>query len=1229
MKHISTHSSNHTVQSKSGLSARLLIMVLLILGFLPVVHAWDFNPTEHITGFKVDIISKKVSFSLVVLNDENDNTNDDNLEVAHFNLNGTPYLYFVCKQVNSVAYEQSEYFFSTYNDDEEKWGITMAHGSNLNFSLKKIDKTWWLDVSFDLDQTDYYLPEYVLNTPALRFEDAGDDYFFFNPESPLFIRSVQGWPPISIKTFTATNNNCNSVALNWSVEGLKQDIVYHIVGEVGDPVILENQNTYTWFLENPQPQNYNFLIAAGYGDYLIQATEMTVVGGPPRTGYSNPSNFTATSHTCNRIELNWNNSGVGDAAKKFYISWSDGGNTTVDKDETSMVINSGIENQTYNFRIQTENECGFRTGGITTSSNPVALTAPSYLSVSPQYPNGPVNLSWGSSQGTQSYTIEKSTLDNTVLIENIENTQLNYTDNNTQGCVTYTYRVIAVNNCKPTGMATSSQSARITPNLSSTFNASKRLNTSKGYFNDKVILTWQNDLAQYVDRFKIYRREYPSGSFGVIETLEPTTTWTDFTAEPGVYYEYLIQAESDCETDVILSANNEYARDIGFCVPTGLVSGAVTFEGGTGVNGVQIIAETDDDFDGGGLQFNGSNSQLTIPHDAGLDFSSYFTLTAWVKPTSTSQTTLFSKGNQYKVYHQQNRVSFEAGGQLLHLDFAQKPDSFFSINAIRDADSLYLYILYDELTVFGTSAKLTSSTPANSSDIVFGAPSGAFTGFVDEIRVWNRSFDRRSVINNAIRYMAGNESQLKVYLRLDQHFNNRVFDISRTGSSFHENHGFTSNCSFSDVVPTKRQLAVKGITDSNGNYLITGIPYTVGSVYTFTPVFEVHEFVPNQKQLYVGPGSATHNNVDFVDVAAFRITGNIVYEDTWFPVAGANFYIDGQIVVKADGTPIVSDEFGNYEIYVPIGWHYFEVRKYGHTFADEGRFPETGNFNFQMHMSGVDFVNTTKIKLIGRVTGGSVEADKKIGLGLTHNNIGHSHIRMTTQKGYDLTRTGIDSAWEQVIFRDDEAEVVGETSYQIAPLAPRIIDIYPDTETGEFVAYLLPEKYVISNITAGNYTFPESFQTVLDLSNSYMMHTEVDSVLTDLAYDVNGNEIYYYRIDSTNYQHNHELIYRVAPSISVTNQEGDMAFWEKEIMVEEEVVPVVNSDGSLKTPHPLFVQRKPYHLEINVFERYINADENNAEDWVPVTDGLLEIQNGLAIQKDKFNLESTLKSGIF
>lgn len=45
------------------------------------------------------------------------------------------------------------------------------------------------------------------------------------------------------------------------------------------------------------------------------------------------------------------------------------------------------------------------------------------------------------------------------------------------------------------------------------------------------------------------------------------------------------------------------------------------------------------------------------------------------------------------------------------------------------------------------------------------------------------------------------------------------------------------------------------------------------------------------------------------------------------PVSGATIYIDGQIVIDENNTPVLSDEAGNFEISVPIGNHFIRVEK--------------------------------------------------------------------------------------------------------------------------------------------------------------------------------------------------------------------------------------------------------------------------------------------------------------
>jgi hypothetical protein len=75
-------------------------------------------------------------------------------------------------------------------------------------------------------------------------------------------------------------------------------------------------------------------------------------------------------------------------------------------------------------------------------------------------------------------------------------------------------------------------------------------------------------------------------------------------------------------------------------------------------------------------------------------------------------------------------------------------------------------------------------------------------------------------------------------------------------------------------------------------------------------------------------------------------------------------------------------------------------------------------------------------------------------------------------------------------------------------------------------------------------------------------------------------------------------------------------FWEEKVRAEDGTeVTVVSSDdyGDWLTPVPVFQQRGVYETKIKVFEKYINVDDANKEDDVPVIDGVVRIQNDLAI----------------
>ncbi len=812
---------------------------------------------------------------------------------------------------------------------------------------------------------------------------------------------------------------------------------------------------------------------------------------------------------------------------------------------------------------------------------------------------------------------------------------------------------------------------------------------SKAYFGDYVELRW--DLANYasqVTSFRIYRKEVGSTADSVqIANLAPTErTWQDHYADAGTMYQYTLLAEGIYNLPRRLL---NLIQGVGFRIPYGRVSGRVTYEGGAAVEGVTLIAETQDNFGGSSIYLNSvDSSYLQIPDNPltdNFDFESAMTFQIWFKPdTSKSFGTIFQKGDQYKLTYEEGadstyidsviryvvrynsggtpvtdtlnsyvpggdttllepiniavqkteptgKIKFMVGATTLELSYVRNPQEWVNITAMRSDSALKIYAIYDRLEYQYTSIPFTASTPSNDSIIRIGkSASGEYLhAFVDEIRIWSRTFQNDELLDLTSRFIEGTESGLEAYYRLDEGIGNYFYDFSRAGFTFNENHGLllgkNINWDTSGEVPNKRQLAVRGLTDASGNYIISGIPYaTTGSIYKIVPSFGVHTFNPGDQILFIGPGAAIHNNINFLDIASFALTGQVYYKNTFFPVEGVAFRIDGELALNSNGTLITTNSLGEFLLDVPIGLHTISAEKFGHTILYQGqqRFPtDSTKYNFQgpFKIDSV-FWDFTTVKVIGKVAGGPVEAAKPKGLGRTKNNIGQASIILSTQKGYDLSdkSNGKSKDYISKYYRADSlADSDDTTSVFISGTNPTDIIIQPDGSSGEYTAMLLPEKYVITGVTAGagDYIFPSSFHTTLDLTNSFEVLTEIDSVQLDtpIVFSSAGEIIPQFRVDSVHYQKNYDFIYRTIPDVSLTAMNGDAAFWEKEITAtDDSLLVVVDTADVPLTPYPILLQRELYQLKIKVFESYYNED-SSVVDEVPVSDGTVTIDNALAI----------------
>ena len=581
-------------------------------------------------------------------------------------------------------------------------------------------------------------------------------------------------------------------------------------------------------------------------------------------------------------------------------------------------------------------------------------------------------------------------------------------------------------------------------------------------------------------------------------------------------------------------------------------------------------------------------------------------------------------------------------------------------------------------TISGTFdfSKDDEGNPENFSSLNIG---GGNDSYFDEIRIFNSSLTNDIILRDYKRYLKGDEPNLHTYLRLDERSGEYAYDLSRNGFNFHSNNAtlkpeslqidddlvstsFASWSSSSDQIPASDQLGVLGVSDSNGNYVISAVPYTgSGQTYLITPSLGKHQFSPSQEILFIGIGSEVVNNVDFIDNSSFVFKGRVLFDsrnifpegpdsddvigdirdgefynaytvgnqkypkgEYWaqygtgtesntivrlnryapIPVEDALIYIDDQLVIGSGNNPVTTDNNGRFQIEVPIGQHQIKVKKQGHVFEFEGRFPkidtiiELGEEKikntlfdfFEDQDEEVVFLDNTTISVIGRVVGGSFESNKPLGFGFDG------------KKSYQENTT----VPEEVYTSNNN---IGTASITLGYRQPGVTSITPEykttfstnQDTGEFRVNLLPLRYELNqrDLVIGSQT--GSVQRFLD-ANKILNYSEI--TVEEKNYFIKENV----KIDSTlPYNYEAKFIYRSNPQITILEQTSD-----KEIVIE-------TSDGETtytvsNTNFNLYSQGVTYSIKVQKQEQYINYEKNSDEQlrFDPVTDGELIITNNLS-----------------
>ena len=808
-------------------------------------------------------------------------------------------------------------------------------------------------------------------------------------------------------------------------------------------------------------------------------------------------------------------------------------------------------------------------------------------------------------RATDQHSDRQSGMDGTV----------HYTEEPLNACSPHTYRIEGVIGNKVFSSKTYEDRAIGTGTLFYTFEA------TKGAYPGTVKLNWHVNLqgstsakTYIVDRRRTDKEDEEWTNLYRTSTTDEYLFYTDDTPLPGVFYDYRVTVQDKCDDGTIIPND---ITDIGFAQTTGTMSGRITF-GATGSSVANVDVEArrtgesvEDNAQYHAMRFTGNEGAViwkypSETYAADKFATGNFSVQMWIYPETLGEAKII-RLNGETCY-----VGMDANGKLTLVD-GSKTCTFD--NTVLTAGQYNHVVLTRNgqtvtASVVGTDADgmavLNSSTQnVDGSWKLTGATQltvGHFIGYVDDFRLWTKTLTEAEILENYDHLLVGNEKQLETYWTFDEGLSKQFFDYSRDGTVYHQHHGKTgSNAEPSNLTPA--QLKLKAKTDSDGNFIIQGVPFSgEGTTYAVIPTLGIHQFNPTQQLRFVGNNSLVHNGTDFTDISSFPVRGKIRYANTDYPVEGVNFYVDGQICAK-EGQPIATNAYGEYEISVPIGEHYITVQKQGHEFANGGRYPADPNkagtlVNYNDAVSNLDFEDITLVTVAGRVTGGKIEEQKPLGFGESVNNIGQATItlgidtyRLNVKRNIQGTTISYDSNTEDLAVSSPTTDVQSVTVRQGGDNDEvKKVIIKTDPQTGEFAALLPPIAYRVEKIEIASN--PDiAFENLPVIYAEDPTETSTDTLETD---------------DGTikKFEYVAKLIqrYYTDPVLEVTQKDRqDGSFGEKEYAYSDKLTPetkvplyTVNDNSPIEYTfgYPLFKQQNTYIFNVRGYEIYQNFDSD-------------------------------------
>jgi len=1011
------------------------------------------------------------------------------------------------------------------------------------------------------------------------------------------------------------DQNCSGVQLNWSHgAGMGHfKAPYQILRKLANTNnawTVVDETTYASYLDASAAPNveYEYSLRSGLrytaNNALFTVYSTGTVRGRKLGLTDNPKGLYLDQANCNgHINVNWNYAG-GTNPPQFEIKKATDANFT--QNVTTEVVSgsdrswrdvNASSGTVYYYAVQGKAGCPNQPGTSTYSSlsnteNQVGNGVPPAPTVSTLTTNSTtksVTLNWSDNSALEhSYKVVRVSGTGSTEFPVAQNA-ITYTDNSALACENYTYQVKAVNDqCAVSGvLSTNSKVAYIPANVTSTFGGNDKIDASDGEFGDRIELKWRTPNRQN-DNWTITRIDpIALDTTQIASTPNNTKFFSDNTANANTLYKYIVQGELDCAGNLLQSNTSE---DIGFRLAYGTVNGQITYAGGVAVKGVKVTATAASGASGRSGDFNGTSAYATVPNNAMLN-TAEASVFAYVRPHSnTGIKAIVDKtdgANGYLLYIEGAQLKGKVGTEVKSVNIPNfSLNNWISVAMTVSADSLKLFAGGNLIGGFSHSH---ASGALLNDGVQIGRDGTAayFDGEMDEVRIFDRALSNQEVKRSFDVYINPSMNGLVGYWRFDEGFGNKAYDYSKTLLTTNKNHANLTNVVWSNVKPSTSQLTAGAYSDSLGSYFIPFIPYLgSGDNFTITPEFGTHSFTPATTTLLIGSGSANYTGQNFLDNSSFSVSGTVKYKGTSCFVKDTRLKIDGEVVIR-NGNVVLTDGQGRFDIQVPIGPHVVEVEQASHVYS-AGTFPSSGAHDFQQNVTGIEFIDSTLVKIVGRVAGGGIQKSLPPALGRGKNNIGQATI----------------------IFDPTNGCLVDPNSAQGLPTDE--IHITTDVLTGEYTAMLPPLTYSVPTIS------PINNSGVLIANNPQLTLSTVPPVQTyiDTVYKDSSGRKRIDRIDSVKYQKQSDFIYNAAPKIGVQGKINPQFFGADSLIFDNSGVDVeipISSLPSNALSHPVFYENEEYTWLISAFEIYENKDgANTVLDSVPMVDGEIDIINNLA-----------------